>query len=372
MPTVLLVDDEEDLLRSAKVALRRQPFDVVTATSAAAGFEVLAERDVAVVVSDERMPGMAGSHFLTRVRETHPEVERIILTGQASMEATIAAINEARVFRFLVKPCPPQELAETIIAALAAREARLESSQESCADADLAAHFDAALAGMWMVFQPIVTCSPQRLYAYEALLRSDEPALTSPPAIIDASIRLGRRFEVDRTVRCRVAGAMGEVPAEALVFVNLVPDSLADPDFLGDDDPLHPFAERIVLEVTERASLDDIPDATAHLAALRDRGYRIALDDLGAGYAGLTSFATLAPDVVKFDMELVRDIGESDTRSKLVASMVAVCRELGITSLAEGVETDAELAHLEALGCDLFQGYRIAKPASAFWRPPGS
>ena len=90
---------------------------------------------------------------------------------------------------------------------------------------------------------------------------------------------------------------------------------------------------------------------------------------IGAGYAGLTSFATLAPDVVKFDMELVRDISESDTRSKLVASMVAVCRELGILSLAEGVETDSELHHLEELGCDLFQGYRIAKPDAAFWLP---
>ncbi|MCB0996680.1 MAG: EAL domain-containing protein [Acidimicrobiales bacterium] len=369
MATVLLVDDEQDLLRSAKVALRRQPFDVITATSAQEGLDLLAEHDVAVVVSDERMPGMPGSVFLTHVRNLHPDVERIILTGQASMEATIAAINEARVFRFLVKPCPPDELAETIIAALAAREARLASDVRATADDELAGRLDQALETLWVAFQPIVTRPPRRLYAYEALLRSNEPSLPSPPDVLDASVRLDRRFEVDRVVRQRVAEAMGQVPDEALVFVNLVPDSLCDPQFLGDDDPLHPFARRVVLEVTERASLDDIPDATDHLATLRARGYRVALDDLGAGYAGLTSFATLAPDVVKFDMELVRDISESDTRSKLVASMVAVCRELGILSLAEGVETDSELHHLEELGCDLFQGYRIAKPDAAFWLP---
>jgi EAL domain-containing protein (putative c-di-GMP-specific phosphodiesterase class I) len=95
-------------------------------------------------------------------------------------------------------------------------------------------------------------------------------------------------------------------------------------------------------------------------------GFRIAIDDLGAGYAGLTSFATLEPEFVKLDMSLVRDVDRNPTKEKLIRSMTSLCKDLGMMVVAEGVETLAEREVLERLGCDLLQGYLLAKPGKPF------
>ncbi len=98
----------------------------------------------------------------------------------------------------------------------------------------------------------------------------------------------------------------------------------------------------MVLEITERAALDRIHELQSRVTRLRALGYRIAIDDLGAGYAGLTSFAQLEPEVVKVDMSLVRGIDSSAVKQKLVRSIIALCTELGIQLVAEGIETPAE------------------------------
>jgi EAL domain-containing protein (putative c-di-GMP-specific phosphodiesterase class I) len=99
---------------------------------------------------------------------------------------------------------------------------------------------------------------------------------------------------------------------------------------------------------------------------LRALGYQIAVDDLGAGYAGLTSLAQLQPELIKIDMSLVRDIDREPTRRMLVGMMLGVAREMGMTVVAEGVETVAERDTLIELGCDLLQGYLFARPGAAF------
>jgi EAL domain-containing protein (putative c-di-GMP-specific phosphodiesterase class I) len=98
-------------------------------------------------------------------------------------------------------------------------------------------------------------------------------------------------------------------------------------------------------------------------------GYRIAIDDLGAGYAGLTSFAQLEPEVVKLDISLVRDVHKEPTKQKLVRSMVGLCREMGLHTIVEGIEAVEERDALVDLGCDLMQGYLFAKPDRPFPAP---
>jgi EAL domain-containing protein (putative c-di-GMP-specific phosphodiesterase class I) len=99
---------------------------------------------------------------------------------------------------------------------------------------------------------------------------------------------------------------------------------------------------------------------------LRELGFRIALDDLGAGYAGLTSFALLEPEFVKLDMSLVRDVHQNATKQKVIGSMVRLCHEMDKQIIAEGVESRDERDALVELGCDLLQGYFFAKPGKAF------
>jgi two-component system probable response regulator PhcQ len=116
---ILLVDDEPNVTDALKRALRREPYEILTATSGAAAQEILGRHRVDVVISDEQMPGMSGSVFLAEVRKQFPQTIRMILSGQASLEAAVRAINEGEVYRFFLKPCNPADLAITIQQALA-------------------------------------------------------------------------------------------------------------------------------------------------------------------------------------------------------------------------------------------------------------
>jgi EAL domain-containing protein (putative c-di-GMP-specific phosphodiesterase class I) len=141
---------------------------------------------------------------------------------------------------------------------------------------------------------------------------------------------------------------------------------LLDEELVSPDSPLSRIASRVVLEITERASLDDVADSAARVAALRQLGFRIAIDDLGAGYAGLTSFANLEPEIVKLDMSLVRGVDTAPKKRKIIDSMTRLCKDMGILVVAEGVETVAERDALIEIGCDLLQGYLFAKPGRPF------
>ena len=115
---LLLVDDEPNLTSALVRSLDRTQFEIFTADSAQQGLMILAGNDIDVVVSDERMPGMTGSQFLTEVRKKWPNTIRMILSGQADLEAAVRAINEGEVYRFLLKPCHPKELQLTILQGL--------------------------------------------------------------------------------------------------------------------------------------------------------------------------------------------------------------------------------------------------------------
>lgn len=119
--TILVVDDQPMVLSSLKKLLSQAPYLVLTAASAHEALDQLERHKVEVVISDERMPGMPGSEFLSIVRERWPETVRIILTGYASVESAIRAINEGEIFRFLTKPCTSHELHAAVRAALAHR-----------------------------------------------------------------------------------------------------------------------------------------------------------------------------------------------------------------------------------------------------------
>ncbi len=207
------------------------------------------------------------------------------------------------------------------------------------------------------------------LFGYEALLRSDEPALPTPGHVLAAAERLDALDELGRLVRQRAADAMGSADASCTLFVNLHPRDLADESLLDPNAPLCSIANRVVFEITERAALDNIERAREAVRQLRRLGFRIAVDDLGAGYAGLSSFALLEPDIVKLDMSLVRDIDSSTVKRKIVASMATLCRDMGMLIVAEGVETIAERNVLLDLGCDLLQGYLFARPGRPFPEP---
>ncbi|MFO0749224.1 MAG: EAL domain-containing protein [Myxococcota bacterium] len=215
---------------------------------------------------------------------------------------------------------------------------------------------------MWIAFQPIVDPAGS-MRGYEAFLRSDAPDFATAASVLELAETLDRSQELGRLVRERVAGELAAaIPSSLVAFVNLHPHELLDERLFDTSAPLSLSASHIVLEITERASLSEVPDVKARVARLRALGYRIAIDDLGAGYAGLTSITLLEPEIVKLDMSLVRDIDRAPTSQRVVAALTAMCQSLGVLTVAEGVETQAERDTVVELGCDLLQGYFFARP----------
>jgi EAL domain-containing protein (putative c-di-GMP-specific phosphodiesterase class I) len=210
-----------------------------------------------------------------------------------------------------------------------------------------------------MAYQPIVRATDGSSFGHEALVRSVERALPDPGALFSAAEELGRVSEVGRAVRRLVAADLRD---GMTCFLNVHPQDLSDPTLAAATAPLAERAHQVVLEVTERAALDGVLDLRERVRELRRLGYRIAVDDLGAGYAGLTSFASLEPDVVKLDMSIVRGADQEPMKRKLIAAMTTLCRDLGILTVAEGIETAAERQVLCDLGCDLLQGFLIGRP----------
>jgi EAL domain-containing protein (putative c-di-GMP-specific phosphodiesterase class I) len=370
-PRVLLVDDNTKLLRALARLLSADGYRTETATDGSAALEIMRTASFDAVVSDIKMPGLTGIEFLRAVRDFDLDVPVILMTGAPEVETATAAV-EFGAFRYLCKPIETGELEATVRRAVLMhglarlkRQALDALGAEGMRVSDLAAlenRFTKALSHMWMVYQPIVSVERGTVYAYEALVRSDEPTLPNPTALIDAAERLGRLPDLGRAVRRSVSEILPSIPADVLAFVNLHPDDLLDDDLYDSTAWLSRFAPRVVLEVTERASLDGIHDLVERMASLRRMGYRVAVDDLGAGYAGLSSLARLEPNVLKLDMSLVRDVHTSPVKRQLVYSMSRLARELGVQAIAEGVENAEEMETLASLGLDLIQGFHVARP----------
>jgi EAL domain-containing protein (putative c-di-GMP-specific phosphodiesterase class I) len=319
---------------------------------------------------------MNGLELLRAVRELDPDLPVLLVTGQPTWEGAAQAI-EYGVFRYLPKPFNLDDLEETVrqatqlyrLARLKREALSLDGIAGPSDRAGLEASFERVLASFGMAFQPIVSLSKKSVFGYEALLRSNEPSLPKPGDVLEAAERLDATQRLGRAVRAFVAKRWSSMNRDCLLFVNLHPDDLLDNELTSPAAPLAGMASCVVLEITERAPLSALERIRQRCTELRHLGFRIAVDDLGAGYAGLTSFAVLDPDIVKVDMNLVRGIEYSAVRRRLVASVVALCREMGMMVVAEGVETESERDVLSDLGCDLFQGHLFGRPESAIQQP---
>ena len=376
--TVLVVDDDPIVCAMCIATLRAEGWQVTAVHDGESGRRAVASAvdQFDCVVSDVNMPGLDGFAFLRAVRAHDEDVPVVLMTADPSLTGAMHAIEGGAV-SYLAKPFRPDALAEAV--ARAARRhgiARLRRRAMALLDqrgdipsaerADLEARFTAALRGVWMAFQPIVDATTGKVAAYEALIRTEEPSLRRPDLLLGVAERLGRMQEVGRVVRAAVAEAAAAAPPGVDLFVNLHGLELNDEELYAPASPLAGIARRVVLEITERAALDVIADARTRVAMLRRLGFRIAIDDLGAGYAGLASLAALEPDVVKLDMSLVRDIHLHPTKHRVVTAITTLCHELGCQVVAEGVETAAEHATLRASGLRLLQGYLFARPARGF------
>ncbi|MEG3084309.1 EAL domain-containing protein [Sphingomonas sp. PB2P12] len=219
-----------------------------------------------------------------------------------------------------------------------------------------------------MAFQPIVDIHTGSVFAYEALVRGTEGQSAGQ---VLAGIEPDMIYKFDQACRVKaieLAGTLFAPDDGVKLSINFMPNAVYEPNAciraslsaarrVGFD------PGRLMFEFTENEQMVDVVHVRHIIEAYQARGFTTAIDDFGAGYAGLGLLADLRPDMLKLDMALIRGVDSSASRRTIVASVVRMADELGIRCIAEGIETAAELQTLREIGLRLCQGYLIARPA---------
>lgn len=374
---VLVVDDHPEVRLLMQRVLQAAGYEVRCAGDGEEALQLLEIEGVDLVITDLAMPKADGLTVLRRIRERNDELPVVLVTGQPTTESAIRAVRY-RATEYLTKPFSPETLVDSVRRALqmnrlaelrrTARELGHNRAQTGASPhmRSLDERFGRALDALYMVYQPIISWSSRDTFGYEALVRSSEPTMQNPGAIFEAAETLKSTELLGRRIRAIAAEPFERAHAGATLFVNLHSLDLLDETLYDPSSPLAAWATRTVLELTERESIDGIDDIGERMARLRRLGYRIAVDDIGAGYSGLSSFAMVQPDFVKLDITLVRGIDVDPVRTRLVQLLAELCNDLGIFVVAEGVETPNERDALIRLGLDLLQGYLFARPSQPF------
>jgi EAL domain-containing protein (putative c-di-GMP-specific phosphodiesterase class I) len=370
-PRLIIVDDDHSVLRVTERILALEGYRIVGCTSGHEALRVLEQQAFDAMLCDVQMPGMDGIQVLRSIRTRGLDLPVVLISGQADLDSAVAAV-EYGARRYLIKPVPAERL--RIVVEEAVRSGRVNRAVERGvaeihsgtfrvgSRPDLEGSLRRAMASLWMAYQPIVWANGGGSYGLEALLRTGEATLPNPSTVLNAAESVQRVHGLGRLVREQVASDMSNLVEGTDVFVNIHPEDLLDETLYAASGPLALRASRVVLEISERASLEHVPGLADKVANLRALGFRLALDDLGGGYAGLSSFTLLEPEFVKLDMSLVRHVQKSATQQRVVRAMVEMCHDIGRLVICEGVESDEEREALAALGCDLLQGHLIGRP----------
>jgi EAL domain-containing protein (putative c-di-GMP-specific phosphodiesterase class I) len=209
-----------------------------------------------------------------------------------------------------------------------------------------------------VVYQPVVELRNQKVFAYEALVRSKSPAFGNPLELFAAAIAEKCAGELGRLIRELAIEGCPDHP----LFLNVHPAELNEPWIVQPDDPVFNHTSDVYLEITEGVPLTHFQLCKSILHEVRGRGIYLVVDDLGAGYSNLKYIADLSPRVVKLDRELVAGLVRDSRLFKLVSGIVVLCKELDALVVAEGIETATELEAVIDSGARFGQGYLLARP----------
>lgn len=238
----------------------------------------------------------------------------------------------------------------------------LEGTAQDCTDCAnaerLGFQFDYA-------YQPIVDLARHEVFAHEALVRgpNGEGAATVLSQVNDRN-----RYRFDQACRVKAIKGASELGMQQPISINFLPNAIYKPEVCIrttlEAARAHAFPiENIIFEVTEGERIEDGKWFASVLRHYRSCGFKTAIDDFGAGYAGLKLLADFQPDIIKIDMDLVRNVDTSRARQAIVRSMVVLCQDMGIQVIAEGIESPQERDFLYDAGIHLMQGYLFARPA---------
>ena len=341
------------------------------------------EVEADVVLLDLHMPGHDGFAVMADLAAALPEdafLPVLVLTADSTTAVRDRAL-QAGATDFLTKPLDRMEVILRVRNLLQTRALYLDAQKRNTRlrteldrreaaerrreqqQRERIARIDEVLRrhAFSMVFQPIAALATGEVVGAEALARFTAEPKRPPNEWFDDATAVGRGRDLELgAVQAALAG-LDQLPQDVFLALNISPETAISRELA--DVLRHAPPERIVVELTEHTRVDDYASLLAGLQPLRDGGFRIAVDDAGAGYAGLRHVLQLNPDMLKLDIDLIRDIDVDPVKRALSAALVTFALETGAAIIAEGIETSTELATLSGLGVKWGQGYHLARPA---------
>jgi len=378
---LLVLDDDDDVADTVALVARSHGFDVRTTASPDEFFGWVETWSPTHVAVDLLMPAMDGIEILRALASTHCSSRIIVMSGVGAkiLESAARGARERglHLSGVLPKPFRPQELRALLDDQVdgGADAPRLPERARGGPEEELRHELDDALRARQFVlhYQPKLCLASSRIEGFEALLRWQHPrhGLVPPGWFIALAERSGRMDALTREViELALPWLAGQEARPWLsLAINVSARNLGDVRFA---DQLHEQCRRhavdprrVILELTESSAAQDHAIALDILTRIRLKGFRLSIDDFGTGYSSMTKLAQLPVSEIKIDRSFVGSISVSLESRKIVESTIGLARSLGLTTVAEGVEDAATLDLLKSLGCDLAQGYHIARPMDA-------
>ncbi|MCL0067344.1 EAL and GGDEF domain-containing protein [Peptococcaceae bacterium] len=223
-----------------------------------------------------------------------------------------------------------------------------------------------------IVYQPLVNLSTGKVIGYEALTRGSKGSiLESPAKLFPLAEKANLLYALEKVTREKALEKIGQLTKGELLFLNINPSILNDPSFsAGRTKEIllknGKLPQNVVFEITERTAVTNFAAFRKALEHYRKQGFKIAMDDVGAGYSSLQSVAELKPDFIKIDRSLIANINTDSTKQALLETFMTFSRKINSTVIAEGIENEDELEVVTKLGLSIAQGFYIARPSAPF------
>jgi EAL domain-containing protein (putative c-di-GMP-specific phosphodiesterase class I) len=377
----VLIADDEPAIREALADLlaSEETLELVAvATDTDEAIEAARQTRPDVALLDVKMPGGGGPRAAREILGLAPHTRIVALSAHEDRSSVLEMLR-AGVVGYVVKGAAAEEILETVRrsvlgqASLSAHvtgyvvqelAGQLERQQrESALRRRELDHVQAVLdqpSLLRVVYQPIVDLRGGHLAGVEALARFDVEPHRRPDRWFAEAAAAGLALELELTAIQAALAELDRIPGGAYLSLNMSPATAVSPQFArllerhGSD--------RIVIEVTEHARVDDYDELADALRGLRSSGARLAIDDAGAGFASLRHILKLEPDLIKLDMSLTRAIDSDRAKRALAAGLISFAAEIDAAIVAEGIEMEGELEALRSLGAAFGQGYFLAEP----------
>lgn len=377
---VLIADDEEAVIDVLQAVMASEPdLEVAgTATDAEAAIEVASREQPDVALLDVRMPGGGGPRAAREILRRSPPTKVIALSAHEevdsvlemlragalgyvvkgeSTDAIVRAIHrsleEHTTFSSRVTEDVAHALAEQLHRVSRGSERRRQEKEDRIREV-------LGGEGLEIVFQPILDVREGEVVGLEALARFAALPLRSPDVWFAEAAAAGLLVDLELAAVHATLAHLDRLPEDVYVGVNVSPDTIRSPRLAEALEPAP--VERLVLEMTEHARVDDYPALSTALSGLRAQGLRLAVDDAGAGFASLRHIVLLDPDLIKLDVTLTQNVHRDEARRALVAALVAFGAQINAAVVAEGVENEEQLNVLKEVGVRFAQGFFLSPP----------